>query len=428
MSNLPESTLSRNRGCYIIEAALEYFISILITDSFLALLLTRSGVSDAGAGIITELASFAFSAQLVSVFFKKTQGLKRFVTILHIINQLMFVMLYMIPIFPVSGAVKTALFVVMFLSGQIIANIVSPYKLPWLMSYVPDNKRGRFTANKEIVSLAGGMTFSYIMGSISDHYQHIGKGDVGFLICGVTIFVLAVLHTISLLLVKEEKHESAQIPHIRFADAFRGVFKNKTLLKLMLLEIMWHFASKLSIAFYGVYKTGDLGFSMRYIAILSILSSLSRIAFSRLFGTLGDKRSWAWLLKLCFAIAAFSFFINIFTTPSNGKFMFAAYSCIHAISMAGINGGLMNVIFDYVSPEERPSALGVITAVAGMSGFAASLVGSVILSYVQAAGNSLFGIPVYGQQVLSAITFVLCVILVIYVSSVIGKIKKQSIK
>ena len=174
---LTEKDLSRNRFMYIIEAAVEYFIALLITGAFLASLLTRSGVSDAATGIITQLASLAFTAQLVSVFFRKTRGMKLFVTVLHLANQLMFVSLYLIPTIQVSPAVKTTCFVVMFLGGHLISNIISPYKLSWLMSFVPDNQRGRFTANKEIVSLIGGMIFSMLMSAVIDQTRAAGHEE-----------------------------------------------------------------------------------------------------------------------------------------------------------------------------------------------------------------------------------------------------------
>lgn len=108
---LSEKRLAANRSCYIAEAGLEYLISLLITDSFLARLLTSNGVSDSAAGIVTELASFAFSAQIVSVFFRKRSGMKRFITLLHLANQIMFVLLYFVPVFNIPSGVKAPLIV-----------------------------------------------------------------------------------------------------------------------------------------------------------------------------------------------------------------------------------------------------------------------------------------------------------------------------
>lgn len=425
---LSEKRLAANRSCYIAEAGLEYLISLLITDSFLARLLTSNGVSDSAAGIVTELASFAFSAQIVSVFFRKRSGMKRFITLLHLANQIMFVLLYFVPVFNIPSGVKAPLIALMFLGGHVIANIVSPYKISWFMSYVPDKSRGKFTANKEIVSLACGTVFSLIMGSVSDYYKSVGNDEAYFTVCAAAILVLAVLHMLSILLVRESENSTAadDTYHIGFSEALKKTFSDRMLIKIIFIDVIWQFSSKLSIAYYGVYKNNELGFSMKYVALLSVLSAVSRISFSRFFGKLADRYSWLSMLKICFGVAACAFFINIFTVPSNGKWMFAAYSCIYAVSMAGINSGLMNVIFDYTIPEDRAPSLGIKSALGGISGFLSSFLGGYIVHTVQSGGNKIGGLTVYGQQILSAITFTLCIVLIIYVTFILGKGKNKS--
>ena len=422
---LSQKQLTKNRWYYIAEAGLEYLISLLITDAFLAHLLTSNGVPDSAAGIITELAAFAFSAQLVSVFFRVRKGMKSFVTILHLINQVMFVLLYFVPSISLPSSVKVVLIVVMFLGGQLIANVVSPYKISWFMSFVDDKKRGSFTANKEIVSLAAGTVFSMVMGSVSDYYKALGRDDVYFGICAATILVLAVLHMVSIVLVKDVEEVSTEIKeHVKFSVALKKTFSNKALFALILMDIIWQFGSKLSLAYYGVYKNNVLGFSMKYIAFLSLLSAISRIAFSRYFGKLADKYSWKRMLTICFVIATVSFGVNIFTVPSNGKVMFAIYSCIYAVSMAGINSGLMNIIFDYVPNEDRAPALGIKSALGGLVAFFSSFLGAFIVHSVQSKGNVIFGMTIYPQQILSAITTIFCIAVVVYMMTVVEKLKK----
>lgn len=401
----------KNRILYILEAGLEYWISLLLTGSFFARLLTENGISDAAAGIITEISSFAFIAQLISVFYRKRRGMKRFITFMHLCNQLFFVFLYAVPLFPVPQGVKTALFVLLFLGGQLIANTVSPYKISWFMSFVDNAKRGRFTALKEIVSLAGGMLFSFTMGTISDYYKSIGKTDVYFFLCGITILVLTLLHTLSIVAVKEERPEEGIDRKTSLIPAVKRTFSNKILLLLVGTAALWGFSSKLSIAFYGVYQVNTLGFSLRYSAILEAIYSAVRMGFSFYLGKLSDKFSRSRTLQLCFGFAAIGFLANVFTVPANGKILYAVYQCFYGFAMAGINGGLMNILFDHVSPEDRPAALGIQSSLQGLAGFVASLVGSVILSSIRKGGDRLFGFPVYGQQVLSAISFLLCVLL-----------------
>ena len=69
-----------SRTAYIFEAAFEYFITIIISGAYLANLLTRTGISDSLAGILSSFVSLACSAQFFSVLFIRTaKPVKRWV-------------------------------------------------------------------------------------------------------------------------------------------------------------------------------------------------------------------------------------------------------------------------------------------------------------------------------------------------------------
>ena len=51
----------------------------------------------------------------------------------------------------------------------------------------------------------------------------------------------------------------------------------------------------------------------------------------------------------------------------------------------------------------------------------ASLMGGRLLNYIQANNNQVFGISMYGQQLLSAISFVLVVITILFMHFVVAK-------
>lgn len=415
-----------NRIAYILEAAFEYFISILITGAFLAAILTNIDVPDSVIGITSSLASLGFLAQAASVLFIRLKGRKKMpVTIMHLINQLMFVTLYVIPFIKVPHTVKVAVFIILFLGGHFISNAVSPFKISWLMSYVPDNRRGRFTANKEIISLLGGMLFSYAMGAVIDRYNAIGDSQTGFLFSAVTIFALSILHLISLLAVKEDNAPLEQEEkRVSAKDIISDTLLNKNMRCIILLNILWQFGTGISTSFFGTYQINELGFSLKYVAVLSALYSIARVIFSRFFGKFADKHSWADMLFLSFAIGAFGFLVNTFTTPSNGTVLYAVHYMIYAVYMAGANSGIMNITFDYATHENRAAALGIASAFGGTAGFLASLLGAKILSVVQANGNTIFGMSIYAQQLLSFATFLTFSAVVIYIKKVIVKMKR----
>lgn len=420
--------IKKNQIFYIIEAALEYFVSMLVAGAFLASILVNIGVPDAVTGVISTLTSLGISAQLFAVLFIRPKGSgKKAVTIMHFINQLMFVTLYLVPYVNVPQTVKVTVFVIMFLGGHLIHNCATPFRLSWLMSYVPDKERGKFTANKEIISLLSGIAFAYAMGALIDNYEASGNAETGFILSGITLLVLSVLHLLSLVFIKDDKDniKESENTNSRSVKEVLGItILDKNFRKIILLDILWNIGNGLTVAFYSTYQINELGFNLKYVAILTALSSVSRVLFSRPMGKFADKYSWAKMMIICFIMGAAAFFVNIFTMPVNGKILYAVYMILYGAFMAGANSGMMNIVFDYVKTEDRAYALGVKSALGGIAGFIASLVGAKIVSSVQASGNVFCGMNIYAQQILSFISFVLYMFIVFYVKKVIMKMKK----
>lgn len=145
----------RNRILYIIEAALEYFVSIAVSGAYLA---TAIGISDALTGVLTSFVSLGCGFQILAVLLEG--NIKRNVTILHLINEAAFTLLYVTPFFPASSTAKTVIFTALMLIGFALNNVANPPKTDRFMKSVDKDKRGVFTANKEIASLISGMAFS----------------------------------------------------------------------------------------------------------------------------------------------------------------------------------------------------------------------------------------------------------------------------
>ena len=127
------------------------------------------------------------------------------------------------------------------------------------------------------------------------------------------------------------------------------------------------------------------------------------------------------MLQFCFLIEAISYVALIFCTPGTAYITFVLYKILNAISMAGINSGCLNLVYDYVQPKRRVGALALQNTVAGMAGFLTTLVASTAVDHIQASGNMLFGMPVYAQQVLAAFSALLSVATVIYLRTALRR-------
>ena len=163
------------------------------------------------------------------VFRKRT--VKSFVVLLSILNQALFLFLYVIPIVPLSGTAKAVLFAVFILLAYLLYNIAHPKKVAWLMGLVPDHSRGSFTANKEIVSLIVGSSFSFGMGTLFDYFTEKGDTRTALFLGALTIFALTVLHTLTMIFTVEKRADGKTETNTRnttLRASFSALMKNKS--------------------------------------------------------------------------------------------------------------------------------------------------------------------------------------------------------
>ncbi len=413
-----------SRLMYIIEAAIEYFVSIAVSTVYLARITAYIGMSDALSGILSAFVSLGCAFQIFAIFLTHKTPVKKWVTVGHIISQLLFACIYFVPLLNISQTGKIVIFILILLVAYIIHNVINSPKINWFMSLVDDGKRGVFTANKEMVSLLGGVVFSYALGAVMDHFDEIGDTRTAFVVWGLGIVVLMVLHSVTLLLSKEKTVEIKKDANTK--TNLKELFRNKTLFKIILISVLWNIANYATISFTGTYQDKELAFSMTFSSIIIMVGSIIRALFSRPIGKLADKSSFCNMLIICFSIEAVAFGINIFTAPSNGKWMYFIYYILHCIGMAGINSATINLIYDYVDHDKRTSALAIQQTLAGLSGFFAVLLLSPIVELIQKNGLDLFGKPVYAQQIMSLLSCVFVIGIIVYLVTVIKKLKKMN--
>ena len=383
----------------------------MLAGAYIAKVTTSLGMSDGLTGIITAVVSLASMFQIVAIFLAHKKPVKRWVTIFHSINQLFFACVYLVPFFNFSRNVKIILFIVFFLAGNIINQIINAPKIHWFISLVDENRRGSFTAKKEVVSLLGGMIFTFIIGSVMDYYDAMGNSVAAFVFCSIGILVLALLHTGTLIFSKEKPVEVREEGNTK--KMLFELFKNKGLMKIIILTSLWKVWMFLSTPFYGTYQIKELAFSMVFISILSAMNAIIRSLASRPIGRMADK-SFTSALKLCYFFGGLAFLVNIFTIPSNGKLFFVLYYLLKAIGAAGIDNCEMNLAYNMVKEEQRTAALALRMAISGLVGFLTTLAISPLVSYIQNNGNQFLGLNVYAQQVVSAMSVVVSILILFY--------------
>ena len=391
----------------IVEAALEYFIAIITSGAYLAKITSALSFSDSLTGVLSSFVSLGCIFQLGSGFvFKGAKRVKGRVIAFQMVYQLLFVVVYLTPVLNAHENIRTGVFLAAFLLAYVLINLVRSQKNTWMLSLIDDKKRGTFTAKKEIVSLLSGMIFTYIIGSAIDAFEYAGNTHGAFILCAIVIFALNALHMLTLFLTKEKPAE--KLGGDQNKTGLRDVLKNKKVMSVIVIGVLWYVTTYAATPFYGAYQIGQLGFSMRFISILSIVYSIVRALVSPFMGKLADRHGFVKMAYLCFFVAGAGFLACAFTTPENGKILFSVYNIMNAVSMAGINSAILNIVFGYAPFEIRSQAIALNQAMCGVCGFLTTCLASSVVSRIQENGNMIWGMHLYPQQFMSAVAVVLC--------------------
>lgn len=396
----------KSRWLYIVEAAVEYFIHICVTTTFLTALLNEMEVSSALQGVVSNIASLACGVQLIAVFWvKKTYPCKRWVCWLNLISQLFFGFLYCIPLTPFSKGIKIGAFVLLLAVAYVFEHYLTPSRINWHMSLVDDNRRGVFTANKEIISLIGGMAFSQGAGILLDYFKAKGDMETCFILFAVTITVLSVWHLVIMLMIREPEPQR-KISTKSFREVWHVVLDNRELRRVVIFDVLF-VISTVSIHFYSVYLTRTFGMTYTYITAIAVIHAAFRAVVSRFLGRLADRRSWAYMLRICMLVLAVGYVIFAVCSPKTVIYLYPVFSLCYAFSLGGSNSGRTNLCLDYAAQEDRRYVLGIKFAISGIFGFVATLLASALVEAVEQNGNQFFGISVYPQQILFVISAVM---------------------
>ena len=413
----------RSRRAYILECAFEYFIALMVADAFLATLLTELGLNDAVIGVISSLISLAFLFQLFSIFVvPHIRNVKLIAIPIHCISQMFFLVLYLLPFFHIPQQFRVMIVVGCLMIAYFGNYLVTSVIFNWGNSYVDPNGRANFAATKEIVSLLSGVVFSLSMGHMIDRFIEAGNITGGFLFISIVMLIVTVGDFVCLMCMKNQKVEKKTEKAEPFSQVIRALFSNKSFLCAIVVHAIWSISVYMTVGFMGTYKTKDLLLSVGAVQIINIAGCLIRACFSKPIARYADKRSYAQGIKLGMIIAACGYLINIFTTPSLW-WLVVIYTIIYNVSCAGTSQNLINLTYSYVDRRYFVQASAIKFSVSGLCGFGASMLGSRILDAVQKNGNTLFGMTVYGQQILSAISLAILLFGIIFVKNVMEKQK-----
>ena len=413
-----------SRVLYWFEAAFAYFIDILAGGAFLAKLTSEIGISDSMTAILTSLTSLAGVAQLFSIYLSHKAPYKRFVIPIMLSAELIYAGLYLIPFLDMSKEAMSLLFFAAMLTAKLLINVISPLKTTWFMNLVPITERGSYTAVLQVVSLISGAAVSFGAGYLIDNFQANGNIKGSFITLSVAILAFS-LSNLFTLLFSREKEIAKKTDRSKSKDSIKYLLKNKQYKRLILILLLAAVGNNVITPFLGTYQVNELGFSMTFISIISVVFSAASMLFVLFFGKLSRNFQHRTILRIGYPVIFLSYVLNTFTNPQNGTFMFILYSIVLRIGSAAIAISSTNLLLEITPTEHHATALSVNTVITGVLSFLATLAVSPLIDFMQGRGNTLFGITLYAQQILSALCALFYLALILYFNLVFLPEKKK---
>lgn len=382
-------------------------VTLLAADAFLAKLLKNVGLSDAVIGILSSVTTFAFLVQLAAIpLMRRMKNVKRTVILSDTLGLALYGVTYLLPFAGLDHRSRAVLAFLCIAGASFARCLITSIYYRWANSNVDPEKRGSFGAIKEMISLAVGIVMSLIMGVVMDSFEERGALETSFLVCAGLIFLFTAISFCSLLCIRPAEREDTLSQQKSLREVFQMTFRSRPFVRLLILTCLADASAWISVGFLGTYKTGELGFTVAAAQIINIIGQGGRLAASAPLGRFSDKFGFAKGYLLGLLIRVTGFVMLIFTAPGS-RWLLIGYVFLYNTALAGMNANSFNMMYAYVPRECFVQAQAIRSSISGLLSFCASLLGSAILSATQRAGNVVFGMEVYGQQILGGISTLL---------------------
>ena len=413
----------RSRSAYRMECAFERFTMIFMADAFLVTLLKYMDMKDSTIGIIVSFTSFAYFSQiLAAIVAQKIRNTKKIAIIFHTSAQLIQVGLFTLPFIPLLNQTRGAIATVCVLVLYCFNYFATPIIYNWGNSFVDPKQRARFSSVKEIIMIGGGMVLTLVFGYVMDDFKGADNLEGGFIFCAIGIFAFCIGDLVCLLLIKNTKKTKEESESISFPEIFKIIFKSEGYVSVVVVTALWNVALYTSIGFLGTYMLGELGYSVFAVQLINICGNFAGIGASKPIGKFSDKYSFAKGIELGLVFAAVAFLMLVFTSPAT-KLLIIGYMIFYSIASIGVSVNLLNIPYSYVDSKYFLQAAAIRSSIGGICGICVTLLSSRLMEAIKSNGNKLFGITVYSQQVMGAISLIAVIVAFIYTRAVLVKQK-----
>ncbi len=436
-----EDDLRKSRNYFIAGDTAAQTIVQLAGGTFIVSLMTNVGISDANIGILTSLSSLAAIFQLLTMQMVRKLKKRKLFVCFSILQKLLFALIYFVPLMYCTIEIKALLVILGYFYSYIWTQVSAPSTQDWLATLVPGNERGRYFAIKDSVAVFVTVTAMLLCGIVLDYFK-VNEIKTGFIIIGIVLIILVLINLISFCLMKEPRlsllNKDGKEMHGKLAkraeasmhepveSMFKEIhtaFSQKLFRKAFILNCLWQTSFYISSPFNSSFQIKELELPYTFIMVVGFIVNLVRIYITPKVGRLADRHGMARMFRLTLLGILFSYLFMAVSTPSIAYITMPLSSTCSSIGWSFVGIGLFGIQLEFVDKNKRMIQLALMSSISGLYGFVISLIGGQLLDYIQSAELTLFGAPIYAQQILNILGVVLVFITFLYTRYSIEPIK-----
>lgn len=415
-----KSFFQNNENLFIIDGCLGNAIFILTTGTILSGYAYLLGANESTISIIVMLPTLMNAVQIFSArVFQRRSRNKRLLVVSIFLHRFGLGCMFMLPFINIPAEYKVFMLGVSYGIAYFFYGFVSTGFGDWMLHLVDERKVGKFLGVKDSLSLLALTITSLIAGKMLDYYENMGREDIGFLIVGIIVMVMAIMNYLDVKRIDEVETSVQEIKSNIIQDLITP-FRDKKFRKVIVFYAFWNIALYMANSFYAIYMVGYLNLSYFFIMFVNMLSCISRVIASIAWGRLADRISCLWVNRCSVVILGLSICSWIFVGNSNYMWILPINQIMAGIAWGGLAITVFNIQFMMAPMDNKVLYVSVNTAITSIIGFGATLVGVQLL---EAFPTMIVGeLTIYGIQWVMLLSGVLMFFVVMYSKLILEKL------
>lgn len=256
----------------------------------------------------------------------------------------------------------------------------------WVKDLVPAEDLGRYFSKRSkymlVVNLCVSLVLALGLDLIKDRYP-----DLELYFYGILFAIAGISGFIGMRMLARTDEPFLPVDKIAFDKLLTKPFKDINFKRLLWFNSAWLFAVNIATPFFVVFMLKELGMSMTYIIVLTLIGQFSSILTVRLWGSLSDKYSNKNIILILAPLYILTLIIWVFVGLHSGVYVNAllliTIYVITGVSNSGINLALTNIGLKLIPSKDATIYLSVRTIITSVVAAAGPLLGGYLADVFQ---------------------------------------------